>query len=115
MGGRGMVSVTIREAQEEGLHPVGVRGGEYVRRGRGLALPLICGEAGGKESKQNIERRQRLRKRGSRKRANRVCRGKARHAHSAAAMAAARPELKADGWKNPEGGPAVEPMAESMG
>jgi hypothetical protein len=46
MGGRGMVSVIIREAQEEGLHPVGVRGGEYVRRGRGLALPLICGEVG---------------------------------------------------------------------
>jgi len=55
-----MVSVIIREAQEEGLHPVCVRGGEYVRRGRGLALPLICGELGGRrDRKQNIERRQR--------------------------------------------------------
>lgn len=46
MGGRGMVPVIIREAQEEGMHPVCVRGGEYVRRGRDLALPLICGELG---------------------------------------------------------------------
>jgi hypothetical protein len=48
MGGRGMVS----KAQEEGLHPVGVRGGKYVRRGRGLALPLICEEVGKMESKK---------------------------------------------------------------